>query len=945
MKFINFLCLLLILHLFISLSTSAQDKLIYSRVLLKADKADLFENLKQLGIYPDHMKATAKGYVVVFDEHELDLIETSNLPYEVLIEDMEKYQAKRFAAEMKDPVIQNMIRSKKDGFTLGNYAGYNNIGQLYQKMIEISTNYPHIAAEREIIGRTHNNRPIYMIKISDNPNTDESATEPVVYYDAMHHAREPLSMMTTLYYMFWLVENYGIDSTATHLINNRELYFVPLVNPDGYAHNIATSPTGGFWRKTRTPDPYGGDCIGTDPNRNYDIDWYFNGSTDACSQVFRGTSPFSEPCTQAIRDFVLSINPVMAFSSHSYGEIYLEAGLHNNGQEHYYADYSLDLCSTKQFRYATVTAGGLTMQYLNSIGAIAWLPEIGDEFYVPAAQIIPYAEKHLPSFIYLAQIAGEYPDIKQVLINQGGDILPGGSYTIEVELFNKGKTLAAENVHVSITNTSSNVSIVNGTASVEPIQARQLGGSTAEAPLQISVSNTANAGEVIEVNIAVTANGIEYENETQKWIVGAQNVLFYEDGSNGLNALNSYYDDDFNFSYWGTTNIMSRSDSYCFADSEYGDNYNSHSYLASAFPVNLNNTSQPVLEFWMAWGLSNSLGLTPSNLDASNCVVEVRVNNGEWEAVTTNDTQIINGEPRFVLNNAWSKQFVDLSPYIGSMLEFRYGMKASGNFSSIDGVFIDDIRIVDYKDNTALPVATIDGQANVSICQGAPFMLSHSSTNHTDFLWTTSNGISSTGNPALLTFNEVGSYTINLQVSNAAGFDTDSVTLIVNESTPVMFTSLPYKISIGETLSLSASLTGGTFSGTGVIFENFNPDIAGLGLHTLTYTYTNSYNCLSETRTQILVYNIFYNFVNYELGIIEPKITPNSELVIYSDASENCAIRLFDLQGKLLLSQNLHLQHTIEYTGKRIFQNLDKGLYILSIQNQQGIFSKKILVE
>jgi len=121
--------------------------------------------------------------------------------------------------------------------------------------------------------------------------------------------------MTTLYYMFWLVENYGTDPTATHIVNNRELFFVPLVNVDGYRYNITTNPDGGgFWRKNRSPNE-GSDCVGTDPNRNYGADWGGPGaSASPCSDVYRGSGPFSEPCTQAVRDLVNEINPVMAFS-------------------------------------------------------------------------------------------------------------------------------------------------------------------------------------------------------------------------------------------------------------------------------------------------------------------------------------------------------------------------------------------------------------------------------------------------------------------------------------------------------------------------------------------------------------------------------------------------------------------------------------------------------
>ena len=64
-----------------------------------------------------------------------------------------------------------------------------------------------------------------MVKISDNVNQDEN--EPEVLFDAMHHAREPLSMETTLLFMDWLIDNYKKDPEATYLVDNREMFFDP----------------------------------------------------------------------------------------------------------------------------------------------------------------------------------------------------------------------------------------------------------------------------------------------------------------------------------------------------------------------------------------------------------------------------------------------------------------------------------------------------------------------------------------------------------------------------------------------------------------------------------------------------------------------------------------------------------------------------------------------
>ena len=82
-----------------------------------------------------------------------------------------------------------------------------------------------------------------MAKISDNPNQDEN--EPEILYDAVHHAREPNSLSQLIFYMYYLLENYGLNDEVTYLVNETEMYFVPCINPDGYIYNQINDPNGG----------------------------------------------------------------------------------------------------------------------------------------------------------------------------------------------------------------------------------------------------------------------------------------------------------------------------------------------------------------------------------------------------------------------------------------------------------------------------------------------------------------------------------------------------------------------------------------------------------------------------------------------------------------------------------------------------------------------------
>src|SRR5690606_38361948 len=127
----------------------------------------------------------------------------------------------------------------------------------------------------------------------NDPDTDQG--KPEVFYNSLHHAREPASLSQVVYYMWHLLETYGTDPETTYLLDNTEMYFVPCVNPDGYVHNETTDPNGGgMWRKNRRDN--GDGTFGIDLNRNYGHFWGLDdtgSSPNPESDVYRGPSAFS----------------------------------------------------------------------------------------------------------------------------------------------------------------------------------------------------------------------------------------------------------------------------------------------------------------------------------------------------------------------------------------------------------------------------------------------------------------------------------------------------------------------------------------------------------------------------------------------------------------------------------------------------------------------------
>lgn len=223
----------------------------YRKVKLIINNKSEIVELQKLGIPLDDSYQNRDGSIDVFlNDFEFLAIQKSNVQYDVLIDDWQKYYSDR-NKDIGNSAIQKVnAKYPVNGFTLGSMGGNYTLEEIWQKVDEMIANYPNLISVKDSIGASVENRPIYAIKISDNPNTNE--TEPEVLYTALIHAREPESMMQMFYFMYYLLENYGTNAEVTYLVDNREMYFIPVINPDGYYHNQNNYPNGGgMWRKNR----------------------------------------------------------------------------------------------------------------------------------------------------------------------------------------------------------------------------------------------------------------------------------------------------------------------------------------------------------------------------------------------------------------------------------------------------------------------------------------------------------------------------------------------------------------------------------------------------------------------------------------------------------------------------------------------------------------------
>src|SRR5690606_24982078 len=134
------------------------------------------------------------------------------------------------------------------------------------------------------------------IRLSSAPKHDSLPTSLLL---GCHHAREHLSVEVPLKAAQYLARNYATNPRIKELLDTREVWIVPMINPDGAEYDIATGRYR-MWRKNRRDN--GDGTYGVDLNRNYATGWGGPGSSASPkSDVYHGPGAFSEPETRAVR--------------------------------------------------------------------------------------------------------------------------------------------------------------------------------------------------------------------------------------------------------------------------------------------------------------------------------------------------------------------------------------------------------------------------------------------------------------------------------------------------------------------------------------------------------------------------------------------------------------------------------------------------------------------
>jgi hypothetical protein len=591
-----------------------------------------------------------------------------------------------------------------EGFGYGSMGGFYTLAEVYANLDSMFAQYPNIITQKFSIGTTIEGRTIYAVKISDNPNVNES--EPQVFYNSLIHAREPQGMMTVLYYMYYLLENYGTDPEVTYLVNNREIYFEPVVNPDGYEYNRITDPNGGgMFRKNRRLNSDG--SRGVDLNRNFGYMWGYNNSGSSnipSDETYRGTSAFSEPETQAIRNFVNTKTFKTALNYHTYGNLLLYPWGYVSTQtpdNAIFVEYSTDMVAYNGYENGQppiilYDVNGSTDDWMygeqtTKPKILGMTPEVGSTGFWPSqSEIFPLAIENLEPNLYYTWVAGESvslinPSFSQQYFN------PGDNVDLMIpQLRNKGVSDAA-NVSITLTSDNPLITITSGPVNIGNIASRTTVNNSQN--LSFTIGGTVPADINVKMLVNVSTSGIPMFTDTLSFITGTPMVVFADSTNDPLILWNITATPS--LPKWEATTLTYHSSPTSFTDSKTG-NYSSNATVTMTLKnaVNLSSYAHPRLSFWTKYDIE-------SNYDYGQ--VEISTNNGStftplsglYTEPGTGSFQP-NGEPLYDgLQNNWVNEEMDLADYNSTHVKLKYELKTDGSLVE-DGWYIDDIGIVVY---------------------------------------------------------------------------------------------------------------------------------------------------------------------------------------------------------------------------------------------------------
>ncbi|MBI5806109.1 T9SS type A sorting domain-containing protein [candidate division TA06 bacterium] len=607
------------------------------------------------------------GVECLADDSELAVLKDRGCAVDVIIDDVIAY-----------------YRKIKSGYKSDSFGPYYSYAEAVAEMNSLHAQYPSLVSAPESLGAGWEGRPVWAFKVSNSPASDNG--KPGVLYTGVHHAREPITVTITLGFARYLCQNYSTDPGIKTLVDNRQIWFIPVVNPDGYVFNQTYSDS--LWRKNRRNN--GDGSYGVDVNRNYPYMWGYDNSGSSPTpsyETYRGPSAGSEPEVQAVMGLMIREGYFKtALNYHSYSNLWIYPWGYASIQapdSSIFRDISMEIAAYNGYAYGTSwellynTNGDsddwMYGEELDKPRCFAFTPEVGEDFWqADTAGIVEQFNENLIPNIMTAQAAGAYPvpTGKTSIAGGDGDTLAESGELLDLSLEVKNRALDAEANGITGTLGSNDpyMEIKQAAGAFGDISALATKYNTV--PFTISIDTVCPAGHAADFEVKLKdTEGSIYPGQVRLSMTGGIDTIFHNEVEAGIGDWTHSGSGDL----WHITTHSSHTPSH----SWYCGNEGSWVYSDD---MNCRLVSGPItakryytLSFWHRYGLE---------LDWDYGYVEVSTDNGA--------TWILAG-PRFNGTSGWTKHTIDLSAYSETIrLGFRLN---SDSYVTDEGWYLDDIVV------------------------------------------------------------------------------------------------------------------------------------------------------------------------------------------------------------------------------------------------------------
>ena len=393
-------------------------------VEIEATTREEFRRIHELGIDTTDHTDGINQHAILHGPDDARKLTEAGFKYRVEIEDLIAHDRAERRAERE--AGRNGFRAATPGGRT-TYRTYDDYLADLKKMVEEN---PGLVRPVTLPKQTIDGRDITGVEIATDVNRTDDG-RPVYVQIGVHHAREwPAGEATIEFGLDLLQRGKAGEARWKHVLDNARTFIVPIMNVDGFITSRTQPPNpqdnqptfpgtpqqmiggAGYRRKNCRPAPIEANVPcqarqqqdnGVDPNRNYGEKWGGPGtSSTQSSLVYHGTGPFSEPETQAVREWLLGLHPTVLITNHTFTGLMLRPpGTSDDGlapdelrmrqlgdqmarETQYVSQYSFQLYDTS----------GTTDDWLyGGLSSFSFTPEIGKTNFHPS-----YTNDFIPEY-------------------------------------------------------------------------------------------------------------------------------------------------------------------------------------------------------------------------------------------------------------------------------------------------------------------------------------------------------------------------------------------------------------------------------------------------------------------------------------------------------------------------------------------------------------------